>query len=128
MSISSVIAVQIQTIVASGLSLSSSDLAASDNGHAEVALLRYKTDDDETTTATMLLLCTLFVDESTRRKEVRFVLDRAVLVIARRDEDVQVLSLALVREVVRAARQDRDERTTKANVECRVDDLKGGES
>ena len=120
---------QIQTIVASGLSLSSSDLAASDNGHAEVALLRYKTDDDETTTATMLLLCTLFVDESTRRKEVRFVLDRAaVLVIARRDEDVQVLSLTLVREVVRATRQDRDERTTKANVECRVDDLKGGES
>ena len=66
----------------------------------------------------------MFVDESTRRKEALFVIERAVLVIARRDEDVQVLSLPLVREVVRAARQDRDERATKANVECRVDYLK----
>ena len=70
------------------------------------------------------LLCAIFVDESTRGKEVLFGIDQAVLVITRCDEDVQVLSLSLVREVVRAARQDRDKRATKSNVECRVDNLK----
>lgn len=64
-----------------------------------------------------------FLNSSTRRNEMMFMVTGNLLMRVRGNKDIEVLPVALLREVIRLAGQDRDEGSTKSNVERCIDYL-----
>ena len=64
-----------------------------------------------------------FLNGSTRRNEMMFMVIGNLLMRVRGHEDIEVLPVALLREVIRLTGQDRDEGSTKSHVERCVDYL-----